>query len=358
MKKIIVAGGGTAGHLFPAIALGEELTKRGYQLHLITDIRCKKYLTPNITLTSHILNFRLPPRGLLNKLKFIISLLLVILKSLLLLVKIKPSAIIGFGGYPTFPPLLVAILLNIPIIIYEQNCFIGKANRFFLRFAKKIALAYQETKNCDNINPDKIVMIGNIIRTSIKSLNVKNNFNNDIFRIFVFGGSQSAKIFSNLIPQIIKILLQLDPNIKLHITQQAPLEDHYFIAKTYDELNISYKLGDFFDDMDQQYQNHQLVISRAGASTIAELSYIGFPAIFIPLPSASENHQFYNAKALEDSGAGWCFEQDKISPEKLADKILLLIKNRDILVRASYELLKRKNDGSKILSDTIEAVIN
>ncbi|XVN43213.1 MAG: undecaprenyldiphospho-muramoylpentapeptide beta-N-acetylglucosaminyltransferase [Candidatus Rickettsia vulgarisii] len=358
MKNIIVTGGGTGGHLFPAIALGDELMSLNYETHLITDIRCAKYLTSDLRLIPHVINFRLLSNSLIGKLRLIISLICVTLKLMILLSRIKPAAIIGFGGYPTFPPLLAALFLRVPIIIYEQNAFIGKTNKFFLKYVKKIALAYSETKNIENIDGDKKVVIGNIVRESVKNLTIKNDFSHQPFRIFIFGGSQGAKIFSSLIPEVIKKLLLENSDIKIDITQQASLEDQANIAKIYDQLGISYKLADFFNDIDQQYANHELVISRAGAATISELSYIGLPAIFIPLPSAADNHQFYNAKALEDDGAGWCFEQKTISIEKLAGQILVLIKNRDILTQVSSNLLKRKNDGSKILASLIKRMID
>jgi UDP-N-acetylglucosamine--N-acetylmuramyl-(pentapeptide) pyrophosphoryl-undecaprenol N-acetylglucosamine transferase len=357
MKKIVVTGGGTAGHLFPTIALGQCLQDLGYEVHLITDTRCQKYLTKDIKLISSIIESKIPSKGLLNKLGLLISLLRGTCKSLLLLMKIKPSIIIGFGGYPTFPPLMAAIFLQIPIIIYEQNCFMGKANRFFLRFANKVAVTYEQTKNYTSSSTKKKWIIGNIVSNNIRKLEVKENFDNDIFRILVFGGSQGAKIFSSLIPETIKILVESNPGIKLHITQQASLEDQRLLAKIYQKLNISYNVADFFHDMDKQYINHELVISRAGASTISELSYIGVPAIFIPLPSACENHQFYNAKTLEDCGAGWCFEQNKTSAQQLADKILVLVKNRDILKQVSCTLLKRKNDGGETLANMVKEMI-
>lgn len=356
-KSIVVTGGGTAGHLFPAIALGEELAQRGYSLHLITDIRCEKYLTKDLKLTSHILNFRLSMRGLYNMVKSLIGLLIVTLQSLMILVRTKPCAIIGFGGYPTFPPLLMGILLRIPIVIYEQNCFIGRTNRFFLRFASKIALAYEETKNCDKLGDGKKLIIGNILRTSIKQKRIVHDFSHEVFRIFIFGGSQSAKAFSSLIPEAMKALMQLNPKLKIAITQQALTENQKDIAKVYDKLKIPYQLSEFFHDMEQQYASHELVISRAGASTISELSYVGMPAIFIPLPTSAENHQYYNAKAMEDRGAGWCYEQSKISPKQLAEKILVLAQDRDILRRVSLVLLSSKSDGSKVLADKIEAII-
>lgn len=358
MKTIVVVGGGTAGHLFPAITLGEELIRRGYALHLFTDIRCQKYITKDLKLIVHIINIRLFPKGIINKLKLFISLLLVTLKLVFLLSKIKPSVIIGFGGYPTFAPLLAALFLRIPIIVYEQNCFLGKTNRFFLKYAAKVALTYDDTQNCTDLDSNKKIVIGNIVRENIRNLEIKNDFNHIPFRIFIFGGSQGAKFFSILIPTAIKILVTANPNIQLHVTEQAALEDHANIIGVYSNLKLSYKLADFFYDMNYQYLNHELVIARAGASTIAELSYIGLPAIFIPLPSAADNHQFYNARALEESGAGWCFEQKDITASILADKLLVLIKNRDILKQTSLELLKRKNDGTKILADAIERIVS
>ncbi|WP_341764434.1 undecaprenyldiphospho-muramoylpentapeptide beta-N-acetylglucosaminyltransferase [Candidatus Tisiphia endosymbiont of Beris chalybata] len=358
MKKIVVTGGGTAGHLFPAITLGNELIRRGYELHLFTDIRCKKYITEDVKLIAHIINVKLFPKGFLNKLKLFLSLLCVTLKLILLLMKIKPAAIIGFGGYPTFAPLLAALFLRIPIVVYEQNSFLGKTNSFFLKYAAKVALTYDDTKSSANLDNAKKVVVGHIVRENVRELEVKDNFNHVPFRIFIFGGSQGAKFFATLIPKAIKILVTAHPNIQLHITEQAALEDHANIIEIYNNLKLSYKLADFFYDMDQQYLNHELVIARAGASTIAELSYIGLPAIFIPLPTAADNHQFYNAKALEASGAGWCFEQAKCTEAELADKLLVLIQNRDILKQASLKLVKRKNDGSKTLADTVEQIIN
>ena len=354
MKKIVVAAGGTGGHLFPSIATGEELINRGYEVHLITDLRCQKYLTKDLKLIPHIVNLKNYHNSTFAKIRFYITLLTATFQSIKLLYLIKPSAIIGFGGYPSFPPLLASVFLRIPIIIHEQNCFMGKVNKFFLKFAKKIALSYRETKNRSTIDAKKILITGNIIRANIKNMKIRDNFSNDIFRIFIFGGSQGAKIFSSLIPESIKLLVQLYPEVKLHITEQVSKEDHAKIDNIYSELKIPHQLSEFFHDMPRQYANQELVIARAGASTISELTYIGLPAIFIPLPSAADNHQFYNAKVLEDSGAGWCFEQNKLSAIKLAEKILLLIKNREILKQTSRNLLKRKSDGSKILADEVE----
>ena len=358
MKKIVVSGGGTGGHLFPAIALGEELLTRNYEVHLITDSRCEKYLGKDLNLISHILNFKINSKNIITRLYFTISVLIVTIESLLILYRLKPEIIIGFGGYPSFPTMLAALLLRLPIIIHEQNCFMGKTNKFFAKFAVKIALSYKETKNIADIYKNKVIVTGNIIRGNIKDIDIKNDFNSSIFKIFIFGGSQGAKVFSTLIPQSIKELMKLKPEVQLQITQQAVLADHLAISEIYSELGVPYQLSEFFHNMGDLYKRQDLVISRSGASTIAELTALGLPAIFIPYPYAADNHQFYNAKTLEDNNEGWCFEQSKITPILLANKILELINNRDALKQVSSNLLKRKNDGGKILADTVEKIIS
>nr|WP_253310048.1 undecaprenyldiphospho-muramoylpentapeptide beta-N-acetylglucosaminyltransferase [Rickettsia endosymbiont of Ceutorhynchus assimilis] len=396
MKKIILVAGGTGGHFFAATAIGEELISRGYEVHLITDLRCQKYIIPLPKLTFHIIDLKRYPTSSLQKIRFFIALLASVYKSIRLLYTLKASVVVGFGGYPVVSSMFAALYLRMPIIIHEQNSYLGKVNKFFAKFATKIALAYEQTKNLPNTLKNKPVITGGVVRESIRDIDeyviarsgkattrqsreklvlldnvlpdshgakerltmTDSRAGDNIFRIFIFGGSQGAKIFSELLPRSIKFLIQKHPELKLHITQQAAKDDQVEIKKIYSQLNIRYELAEFFEDIAHRYQNTDLVISRAGASTIEELTYIGMPAIFIPLPIASENHQFYNAKLLEDAGAGWCMEQVGISEVKLADKILMLIKNRNMLARASKNLLKRKKEGHRLLSDLIEEVVN
>ena len=356
MKKVLLNAGGTGGHFFPAIALGTELAGRGYQIYLITDKRCEKYLTDDLKFTIKIIDLKINANSLQGKLMALAKIMFSTLKALIFITKIRPHAIISFGGYPTIPGSSAALMLNIPIILHEQNSFLGKTNRFFAKFAKVVALSYPETINKTAGNQDHIIT-GDIIRASIKNLVPKDNFNNPIFRILVVGGSQSAKIFSKLIPEAISELHRLDPSIKLQITQQAPVVDHIAIGKIYNDLSIPYKLSEFFYDIGNEYRNAELAICRSGASTIAELSKVGLPAIFIPYPHAAENHQFLNAKVLEGDGASWCMEQSSVTPESLAQKLKLLSSDREKLHKASIQLLKRKCDGARILADTVEKII-
>ena len=358
-KTILLVAGGTGGHFFPAIALAEELAKSNCDIHLITDLRCQKYVSADSPATTHIIDLYLKSSGLSGKVRSAMQILAACMKALFLIIKIKPAIVIGFGGYPSFPAMLVAKILNIPMIIQEQNCFLGKTNRFFAKSAKLIALSYFETNNVNIECKDKLLFTGDIVRSMIQNLPEKQDkdFDTKKFNLFIFGGSQSAKIFSRLIPDAIAELLKLNPEVELSIIQQVNAADRTQLAANYDLLGIKYELSEFFHDIDKIYEKSQLVIARSGASTIAELTSIGLPAIFIPLPSAAEDHQYFNAKAIENNNAGWCYTQKEVTPIILADKIHTLINNRYLLKTASTNLLKRKNNGTKYLADTVLKII-
>lgn len=362
MIKIILVAGGTAGHLFPAIALWQELKLRNYEVILITDDRCTKYLQNNAELTRHIIDIKINTASLFAKVKSVFAVSIATLKSLYLIRALAPDMVIGFGGYVTLPVILASKVLRLPIIIHEQNSLIGKANIFLAGFANKIAVSYAKTKNIPNRYLEKVIVTGDLIRTNIRNLTPKTNFENPILRILVIGGSQGAQIFSTLIPQSIVLLLNIAPNLAIHVTQQVRREDYDMVSSIYKNLHIShnsfsYNLSDFFYDMDQQYADADLVVARAGASTIAELASICLPAIYIPYPHAAENHQLFNAQAVCDMGGGWYFEQSKVNSSMLAHKILELINDRNMLKNASMSLFNKKTDSCRIFLNTIEKIL-
>ncbi len=357
-KTILLAAGGTGGHLFPAIAIAKELAKSQAKIHLITDYRCQKYLTKDLPITSHIFDLHLNMSNIFHKIKSAIKLLIICIKTIILIRKIKPKIIMGFGGYPSFPAMYAAKILRIPMIIQEQNCFLGKSNRFFAKSAQLIALSYKETDNIDIEYKSKLLFTGDIVRSEIRALTQKDNFDSEEFHLFIFGGSQGAKIFSTLIPDALDELKRINPKIKLSITQQASKTEQKYLEKKYENIqNIKYELAEFFYNMPEIYKKSQLVIARSGASTIAELTNIGLPAIFIPLPHASEDHQYFNAMAVANSSASWCYRQNEISASLLATKLNELITDRELLKKASKQLLYRKSDGAKYLADTVLKII-
>lgn len=356
MKKIVVIGGGTGGHLFPAIALAEELLLRNYKMYLITDTKCVSFLNLKYNFQIYTIKFFLGKEGFINKIFSIPLILLSFTKVLKLFLQVKPSLVICFGSYFSIPAIIVAIILRIPIVLHEQNCVLGRTNKFFLRFVKKIALSYDNTKSICNISEKKIVFTGGIVRKNINFLPKINNDNNS-FKILVLGGSQGAKVFNTLIPFAIKEIKRLNPKINIEITQQVSIKDQLKVIDFYSKLGVKANLSAFFYDIQDLYCRHDLIISRAGASTISELINAGIAAILIPYPYAIDNHQFLNAKILADMQASWCFNQDQITPLILANKIITLMENPSLLKDASKNILQLKKDGVKILSDLVDTLL-
>lgn len=359
--RILLAAGGTGGHFFPAQALAENLrSNKAVEVHIATDNRCKKYfLQEETNLRFHIIDLYINFSGILNKIKLPFLILQALLKAFLLLFKLKPSVIVGFGGYPSLPVMLAGQLCRIPTIIYEQNSFFGKTNRIFAKRARFITLAYPNTKNFPKAYLEKSEVIGDVIRPNIRNLpqKRKNDFDEKPFNLLVIGGSQGARFFANLVPEAIKILMAKYPNTKIIIRQQVQKADHDFVKRTYDELGITSRVAEFFHDIHNCYAKSHLVISRSGATTIAELAQTGLPAIFIPLPSAADDHQYHNAMALEKMSASWSFRQSEISPLILAQQLHKLINDPSLIYQASLNLLKRKTDGTKHLTDTVLKII-
>ncbi|RYE05659.1 MAG: undecaprenyldiphospho-muramoylpentapeptide beta-N-acetylglucosaminyltransferase [Rickettsiaceae bacterium] len=358
MKSIILNAGGTGGHFFPAIAIGEELALRGIDVHLVTDLRCMKYLLLDSTqFTVHVVDIRIKNSQLLAKIKFFADLIVATAKAIFILYKIKPRLILSFGGYPTIPSLLAGLVLRIPILIHEQNSHMGKVNKIFAKVAKVVAISYPKTKIKEKIS-NKVIITGDLIRKNILALAKKHNFTDQTLSIFIVAGSQGAKFFNQLVPSAILLVSTLAPNLKLNIVQQAAKEDQASISEIYSKnSNINFELNEFFFDIPNKYALAHLAICRAGATTIAELTAIGLPAILVPFPYASDNHQYFNAKTIEDIGGGWCFEQSELTIEILSNKIFALINDRDILKQASIKLQQRKTDGVDILASTVEKII-
>ncbi len=356
--RIFVVGGGTGGHLFPAIALGEELKARGNDVHLITDTRCKNYLN-DCQLTTHIMHLGFMRKGILPKILLCVRMILAIARSIALLICYRPQVVVGFGGYTAFPMMLAARLLFIPIVLHEQNCFLGKVNDMFARSAVKIALNFAETANVPTSIGNKIVITGNPVRKEIResrpaTIQAKKS---GVLNILVIGGSQGAQIFSEIVPSALEIVRAKNPKLKLSITAQATSDSRDDLQAKYKDLKINAEIQPFFHEMTKRYLASDLVICRSGASTIAELIYLGKPAIMIPLPSAAEDHQTFNARTIEAKGGGWTMIQSEVTPKILADKILELASNREELNVAALKIFELCVPSEKILADTVEEII-
>ncbi len=358
MKKnnqcIFLATGGTGGHIFPALALKDALEKSGYKVKVTADSRFAKFHrfdADNIFIPSANFVMRSP----LKILASLFTLFKGLMKALLLIHKEQPKIVIGFGGYVSYPTMLAAIILGKEIILHEANTVIGKVNRILLWRAKYLTTGFPVTKGIKAKYKDKVIYTGNPVRPEIlaSSLKKKTRLADNKLSILIIGGSQGAKIFSKIIPEVIVNLPQAIKN-KLHICQQAKEEDIEIIKAKYAKENIACEIKSFFNDMNKQLAQADLMISRAGASTIAELIAFKLPAIFIPYPSATDNHQYYNAKEIVDAGGGWVVKEDSNSSAQLLQIIKLIDKDPAILTKYSNALKGLQQDASANIVKLIE----
>ena len=338
-KKIIIATGGTGGHVLPAVGLANYLNKIGFQTSITTDLRGTKYID-----MSTIKEFKIIGGSRLNKKNFLFSLIkifLAFLKSLLYLMKVKPKFIFGMGGYASFPVCMAAIFLRVPFIIYENNLLVGRANRILLPFAKKIFISYKEVAGIKTQYTEKKVVIGNIIREQI--LNNENIINDEpltCLNILVLGGSQAAKVFAEILPKIfIKCCKQ---DIELKIFQQCLPEQISELKKIYKTNNLKNELFSFTFDIIKYYKIANLAITRAGSSALAELLNCRLPMIMVPLKLSAENHQFKNAQYFENKGYGIMLEESNVE-KKLFDLLKNLNNNKKMII-AVKENQKKYSD--------------
>ncbi len=357
-KLITVIGGGTGGHLFPAIATGEEMQRRNHRVKLITDARCKKFLPSDFSIEYDIIKAATFKKSFWYKVKAALKIIRGFFQSLIIFYKDRPSLVLGFGGYPTVPALLAARILRVPIILHEQNSYLGRANKFFCKYAKTLALTFENTLNVPEDCRAKTVITGNPVRNSINEcIPIEGERSSSNFHLLVFGGSQGAEFFTNLISNVLKLLVRKKSSNKIFITQQAPKKEIPRLKRVYKRLGIKYELAEFFESMPEKLGSADLAITRAGATTIAELIAAELPAILIPLPRSAHNHQYHNAMYLHNEKASWCFEQRIVTPDSLAEQLNELIANPSVLTKASKNLKTLQKNSGVLLTDTVEKII-
>jgi UDP-N-acetylglucosamine--N-acetylmuramyl-(pentapeptide) pyrophosphoryl-undecaprenol N-acetylglucosamine transferase len=337
MKTFVLIAGGTGGHLFPAMALAQELIRRGHNVELMTDHRVESYGADFPARNIHIVPAATPSGA--NPIKLIgagLTIIRGIGAAWDALRKVRPDAVIGFGGYPTFPPFIAANLLGIPGVLHEQNAVMGRANRALARFADVLAMSFPVTRFAESQKLEKIVT-GNPVRDRVRPLAGKPYpalTKTGSIRLVVTGGSQGARALSDIVPAAIALLPDALRH-RLQILQQARAEDIERVAESYRQSRTSVELASFIADLPERIADAHLVIGRAGASTVTELCVIGRPAILIPLPGALDSDQKYNAFFMEEGGGGWVAEQATLSPQSLATRLEELLTDPDRLSRAA-----------------------
>ncbi len=361
-RLVTLCAGGTGGHLFPAQSLGEELVRRGYVVHLMSDERVEEYGSKFPAAVMHVIpsatiKIKKPwtwPGSLWRLWKGY-------RKALNILAATRPGVVVGFGGYPSLPPMKAALKLQIPTVIHDQNAVLGRANRAVAKQVTRIASSFPTIDNLDAAMRDKLVMTGSPVRDLVlkhaASAYSAPGARQD-FRLLVFGGSQGARFFSEMIPKVISELPKAILK-KLKLVQQCRPEDIERVQEIYDGLGVNCQLQSFFADMPKRIAEAHLVIGRSGASTIAELGVIGRPAILVPLPHALDNDQLKNAQSFTGAGAGWLMVQDEITADGLAGFLTRLRYREDELESAARAALGQGHpDAAQKLADLVESVFD
>ncbi len=325
---ILLAAGGTGGHLFPAEALGVELIKRGLRVRLVTDSRALRYsglFSKNMidVVPSETVRGRSP----LALARTGLTLATGTAVALNLMRRLKPAAVIGFGGYPTLPPLIAARLIGIPTVIHDSNAVMGRANRFLSRRVSAIATSLPGVLDKEPSLIGKTTTTGTPMRPAILAVATvpfAAPGPNELLRMLVVGGSQGARVMSDIVPGAIEKLGSALRQ-RLILTQQVRDEDMARVRAAYDRLKIEAELAPFFADLPGRLASSHLIISRSGAGTVAELGAIGRPSILVPLPGAIDQDQFANAGVLADAGGAIRIVQSDFTPDRLAAELPALV---------------------------------
>ena len=304
---LAIAAGGTGGHMFPALALAGELEARGRSVLLLTDVRGARYLKDR---PHRLIRAGSPSGSPAARAKGLIRLGHGALQSLRHLRRERPGALATFGGYASAPPALAAALLRIPCLLHEQNAVLGRANRLVAKRARRVALAFAATRGLPPDVAARAVVVGNPVRPGFAAAGDPPP--DGRFHLLVLGGSQGARVLSDAVPAAVAALPDA-ARARLRVVQQCRPEDLARVVAAYAAAGVDAELAAFFDDVPARMATADLVVARAGASTIAELLALGRPAFLVPYPHAADDHQRANAEALEAAGAARVFAQDAAS---------------------------------------------
>jgi len=356
-RHYVLAAGGTGGHMIPAHALAEELLARGHRVALITDDRGARIPGLFEGVQVHILPAGRLSGGPLGWLRAVRSIAVGRTMALRLYETFLPSAVIGFGGYPAFPALLAARRDRIPTLLHEQNAVLGRVNRLMAGKVDAIATAYRNVQRLPARAADKVQLVGNPVREEVLQLRDQPFpvlTEEGIFRVLVTGGSQGASILSDVVPEGLALLPEHFRR-RLQVTQQCREEDIEAVRARYAALGIPADLATYLPDLPERLAWSHLVIARAGASTIAELTAAGRPAILIPLPSATDDHQTFNAREMARAGGARMIAQAKFTPIELAKQMQKLGLEPVSLAKAA-ECAKKagRPSAARDLADLVE----
>lgn len=359
MTRILLAAGGTGGHVFPAVAVAEQLEARGLKAVFITDTRGKPMIANEFS-ANRILAASPYGKTKGERIKGLMKLAIGAVQTLAIMTFYRPKLVIGFGGYPAVAPVLVGKMLGRKTMLHEQNAFFGRANHFLARHVSKIALSWQNTNNISENMEQKAVVMGMPVRKAFREIGVSDYLppkdNGDI-HILIVGGSLGATIFGDTVPEALSRLPE-GLRRRLKITHQVRENQIETAAAHYERAGITANIAPFIHDMPQEMAKAQLVVCRSGASSVAELAASGRPSILVPFPDAMDDHQTANAKAMADIGGGWIIPEEEMSAGSLAGRISTLITSPEKLTAAAAAASKlHKGHAASQIADEICALI-
>lgn len=363
MHPIVLAAGGTAGHLFPALAAGRVLAARGHRIVLLTDTRVAERAAAEAPgWERHVIaSAAVAGRGAAGKAAAGIALARGVMQARRLVGSLRPAAVVGFGGYPSVPPVLAARMISPrpAILLHEQNAVLGGANRFLARSpggVDRVALSHAATK----FMPSGVAstVTGNPVRAAIAALAGQGYTPPTAYLdLLVVGGSLGARVFADVVPAALA-LLAADQRARVRLAQQARAEDVARVSEACAAMGIAAEIAPFFGDMPERLAGAHLVIARAGATTVAELAVAGRPAILVPLPGAVDADQALNAATLAAAGAAWPVAQTDFTAAALAARLGDFLAEPQQLVRAAAAATALGRPGAaEALADVIEAAI-
>jgi len=333
-SPIVLVAGGTGGHVFPAEALAGELSGLGHALALLTDSRGAAWSKSIAGITTYAVRAgRVSGVGLARRAKGVLDLILGTLQSRRLLRRLTPSVVVGFGGYTSVPALMAASSLRLPTLIHEQNAFLGRANRLLAPRVTAIATSFPKVEKITGAMARKAVLTGNPVRPAVRALR-------DIpyqapaaggeIHLLVTGGSQGARILSEVIPASLAALDE-DLRARIRLAQQCRPEDIDAVSAAYAEMGLAAEVAPFFEDLAARLGRAHLVICRSGASTVAELTVAGRPAILVPYAHAADDHQSFNARAVVVAGGAKMMAESEFTPAALAAALTELLTQPETL---------------------------
>jgi UDP-N-acetylglucosamine--N-acetylmuramyl-(pentapeptide) pyrophosphoryl-undecaprenol N-acetylglucosamine transferase len=358
-RTILLTAGGTGGHLFPAQALASELVRRGYAVDLATDARVGEMGRDFPARQTHVVaSATLSGRSPVALARTLWRLARGTLQARSILSRVKPDAVVGFGGYPTFPPMFAAYLSGIPTVLHEANAVMGRANRMLAKRAVAIATSFPLQGAGVSDLRARMIRTGNPVRDAVLAA-VRTYVPaspGERFELLVFGGSQGARFFSDIMPEALQCL-EAPVRARLRLVQQCRPEDLERVRAACEALGVEAELAPFFADMPERIANAHLVVCRSGASSVSELAVIGRPSILVPLPHALDNDQGRNAEVLSAAGGAWPLAQSEIDGPRLAGLLSELMEAPGRLAAAADAAREAgRPDAVRRLADLVEHV--